>query len=394
MRWKYLVLVSMVRNCKNSLFLFLGFLISSCSANTGTDDIDSRFFAPLRATEEVEDLTPFVSDLEVLQIGADSVGRPGISKILFSDPIVFLSGGVVFSASPDFQVIRKVGDVGRGPGEYLSIKDIAINSDGDELWCMDVLNSVLRYDLKTMAFLGKIDFEKDQREYARAMIPQEGNTIALYTPNPDGFFPQHHETFFCLSFFNASGKDIDRQLPWTQYNVMAGFSNPVSAADQGEYVLAPESSNIAYVFSGNGLDHKLVFDFGPKWIPSDFFNPKHGDPAKKVGDLFDMDCFKLISSVYFPGGNLYFHAYGKESSSWNFLLSKDGSHGIRWKSVGILSPPIYAIASEGEYLFFHYDDYGLVEEEKDPLKKYVIRKNGLPAKTGSSYLIKVKFDVD
>jgi hypothetical protein len=259
---------------------------------------------------------------------------------------------------------------------------------------MDVLNSVFRYELKTLAFLGKIDFKKDKEEYARAMIPLDNNIITLYTPNPVGFFPRKHETFNCLTFFNLSGNVLDRQLPWTQVNVMAGFSNPVSVNATGEYILTPESSNVSYVFDHNGIKHQIEFDFGSKWIPANFFNPKDGDPAPKVGVLFDKDCFKLISSVFYSEQNLYFHVFGKDSSFWNFFLPKDGSCGIRWKSIGSTAAPISAIAADGDYLIFNYEDYGFEEEEHDPLKKCVIQKYGLPQKTGASYLIKVKLHVE
>ena len=374
------------------LFLSLS-LMSSCSPPRG-DKMDSCHYVPLRTTEEVTDLTPFVSNLDLIKVGAGDDGLPGISKILFSEPLVLLSGGVVYSASSDFKDITRVGNVGRGPGEYLSIKDIAINSLGDEIWCMDVLNSVLRYDLMSLGYLGRIDFQKNAREYARAMIPQKNNSVALYTPNPDGNIPQGNKTFYCISIFNSSGREVDQKLSWTQYNVMAGFSNPVSVVGQGKYVLSPESSNVAYVFDDEGVNQLIVFDFGSKWIPSNYLNPRNGDPIKKIGDIFEMDCFKLISSIYFPGDNLYFHAYGKDSSSWNFYLSKDGSHGIRWRSIGSSSPPISAIASEGEYLYFPYEDYGLVEKEEDPLKQYVIQTLGSPENKGSSYLIKIKLNVD
>ena len=375
-----------------SIILFALLLLYSCS-NSADDNMETLHSAPLRATEEVNDLALFVSDLELVRVGDEETAYPAISKVLWGEPVLFLSGGVVYSASSDFQTIQRVGNIGRGPGEYLSVKDIAISSQGDEIWCMDVRNSVLRYSLKTLDYLGRIDFQKDEREYVRAMIPQENNSIALYTPNPDGNIPQGQNTFYCLSYFNETGKEFDRDLPWTQYNVMASISNPVSVAADRQYVLSPESSNIAYVFDEQGINMRIEFDFGSKWIPSGFFNPKNGDPIKKVGDLFEMDCFKLISSIYYPGSNLYFHAYGKDSSSWNFYLSKDGTNGIRWKSLGIASPPIYAVASDGEYLYFPYDDYGLVEDEKDPLKCLVINKFGVPAEVGVSYLIKVKFHV-
>lgn len=58
-----------------------------------------------------------------------------------------------------------------------------------------------------------------------------------------------------------------------------------------------------------------------------------------------------------------------------------------------MSPPISAIAAEGDSLYFLYDDYGYVEDEQDPLKKAVIEKFGFPETKGSTYLIKVKMDV-
>lgn len=379
------------RHSRKTSPLLLCLIALSCSSRPGVEDTVSWQVSPLRATEEVDDLAPYVSELEVFPVGSDGIARPGISKILFSDPIVFLSGGVAFSASPDWKTVKQIGNIGRGPAEYLSVKDIMINAAGDELWCMDVLNSILRYDLSTMSFMGKVECEK--KGYARAMIPLENNGVALYTPNPPGAFPEKHETFYCLSYYTASGKTVDQWLPWTQFNVMAGFSNPVSTAAPNTSILIPESSNIAYVFENNGLDHQIIFDFGNKWIPLNFINPKDGDHARKVGDLFDLDCFKLISSVFFPAGDLYFHAFGKESSSWNFFISKDGTNGIRWRSVGGMAPPISAIASRDEYLYFMYDDYGYAEEEQDPLKRLVIEKYGLPVEIGSTYLIKVRFDV-
>ena len=379
-----------MKHIENLAFLLLGIFVSSCAGRPGAGGADALRLAPLRATQEVEDLSPYISDLEIIPVGVGDNRISNIAKIVYADPVVFLSGGTVYVTGPDFQQVRKVGNVGRGPGEYLSVKDVVVNADGDEIWCMDVSNAILRYDLKTQDYLGKIEFEMDSREYVRAMIPLEQDVVALYTPNPAGDFPQGNETFNCLTCFDLSGNVVDRQLPWTQFNVMAAFSIPVSVNVSGEYILTPESSDVAYVYNRSGLDRQIVFDFGSKWIPRNFFDPKNGDPAPKVGDLFDRDCFKLISSVFYTGQDLYFHAFGKDSSFWNFFLPKDGSQGIRWKSIGTTSMPISAVASDGEYLIFNYEDYGSTEEESDPLKKCVLQKFGMPQEPGTLCLIKVK----
>ena len=381
-----------MKNIKRLTPLLLGIFLISCSSRNGAGDGNALHITPLRATQEVEDLTPYIADLQIVQVGPDSVAIPGISKILFSDPVLFLARGAVYATTPDFRELRQVGRFGRGPGEYLSVKDVAVNADGDEIWCMDVTNAVFRYDLKTLSYLGRIDFKMDQKEYIRAMIPQENSTVTLYTPNPPGGFPQKDETFSCLTLCDLSGEVIDRQLPWTQFNVMAAFSIPVSANATGEYILTPESSSISYVFSPSGLDRQIAFDFGSKWIPRNFFIPNDPDHGQKLGDLFDRDCYKLISSVFYSGQDLYFMAFGKDSSRWNFYIPGDGSRGIRWRSIGGAAPPICAIASDGEYLLFDYEDYAYAEDdERDPLKKCVLQKFGRPQKTAASYLIKVRF---
>ena len=60
-----------------------------------------------------------------------------------------------------------------------------------------------------------------------------------------------------------------------------------------------------------------------------------------------------------------------------------------------MTPPVCAVSSEDGWLYFPYEDYGYIplEEEKDPLKKLVIDKFGMPDDEGEFCLIKVKFHV-
>jgi len=348
---------------------------------------------PLESSDVVSKLGSHIVDVELIRIDSDSLMFSGINKLLLTDCYYILSGGVVFSVSRDGKQLGRVGNVGRGPGEYLSIKDIALSLDNKELWCLDSDNSVLRYSIPELKFIAKIVPSNDTG-YVRALVPMEGNTLGLYIPNPrnrellDGV----KEKFYCLRIYDMNGIEVGKDLLWTGFNINSGFSVPISFSDHGRSVLSPEGSVPSIVYENGKESGRLQFDFGKKNIPDTFFSS--GDPWSKITELFMMDCYKLTSSVYFMDGGMYLRSFGEDSSSWNFYLNEDGSKGFRWRSEPMMTPPIFALASEGGYLYFAYDDYGQIPEgtEKDPLKRVVLSRFGFPAHPVMECLIKVKFE--
>lgn len=345
---------------------------------------------PLEVTNIVEDLSPYIDEICVVPAGNDSVCLSAISKLVFDDDrFLALSAGAVFRMDGRGQVIQ-IGRVGRGPGEYISIRDIAVNINGTELWCLDVSNKVLRFCLKDGSFISEINASKMIGE-ARCIIPTSEDTFLLYIPNPFSHDMASKARFSCIQKFNIVGESLGDDLPWQGFHIDSSFSNPVSCFE-GNYILMPESSEPGIIFSKDRENTRIWFDFGRKNIPNNYFL-KDGKPWDKVGDLFEEDYYKLISSVYFPQGDTYFRAFGQSSSVWNFYIPQNGTSGIRWQSVGVFTPPIGCIGSSGGYLYFPYYDYGQNDNEIDPLKKCVIQKYGLPGKKDMTYLIKVKFNV-
>jgi len=358
-----------------------------CSDRDNPDGLPLIVIQPNRITEEVSNLSSYVSELEVFPLVNDTTAFKGVTKLLISNNYFILSGGVVFAESFAGSELRKIGNIGRGPGEYLSIKDIAISPDGKELWCLELYNSILRYDAEDGHFLGKVDITKEIG-YVKGIIPISPTELALYIPNPT-------TTGYCLSFYNTNGKETGNAMPYSQYNFDMGFSLPVAVSDDDIYAISPESKMPSIIYHNGIPEKQYVFDFGNKTPPDKYYSLNQDDPWGGFGELFEMDYYKHISSLFFPKDDICFRAFGKDSSSWNYYINKEKTRGIRWESVGVMTPPICPIAAEDGYVYFPYDDYGYLslKDEKDILKKLVIEKFGLPERPKATFLIKVKFSV-
>ena len=337
-------------------------------------------------TNEVSNLSSYVSELEVIPLVKDTTAFRGVTKLLISDRYIVLSGGVVFSVSLDGEDLIKIGDVGRGPGEYLSVKDIAISPDGKELWFLELYNSVLRYNAVNGVFIGKVDIPKNVG-YVKGIIPVSATEFALYIPNPT--------SGYCLEFYGIDGRNIGHTMHYTQYNFDMGFSIPTTVSEGTTYVVSPESKMPTVVYHNGKPEKQFVFDFGSKNAPNKYYSLNQDNPWNGLSTLFELDYFKNVSSVFFINDEMYFRAFGKDSASWNYYINKDRTRGIRWQSIGIMAPPICSIASADGYIYFPYEDYGYlsIDEEKDALKKLVIERYGLPNRPGATFIIKVKFDV-
>lgn len=371
-------------------------LVVSCSRSSKPEMPEGDTIYPLEDTRVVDDLSDFVSEISILFIQDDTVGLSGTKKILVGgDRYVFLSGGSVFAVDKQGSILGQYGNVGRGPGEYLNINDICFDQTYRAICCLTNDNAILQYSTINRDFRGRIE-TRLQPLSASAIIPMNTNRYGLYVSNPVGEESGKLNDFNCLKIVDSKGRIRDQILPRLDFNLKAGFISLTSQQADSSYYLAPESSSSPAVLFRNGeVEEEVFFDFGEKTVPFKYaLRGPSQDPWKNVGDIFDADYYKMISSIYTVGSYFYFSAYGKDSEIWNFLLPDSKEKGVRWKSTGLLSPAMVALAVEEDSLIFLYEDYGYTEEidEKDPIKKLVLQKYGLPKQKDNLVLVKVRFN--
>lgn len=368
------------------ILLIIILLVQSCF-RVEQKEGDVLTVKPLAVTQEVKELSPFISEMETIPLVMDQVRFSGMKKMLVSDSCYYvLSNAKVFVVSWDGSEISQLGLIGEGPDEYVHITDICFNHEHSELWCLDAANSILRFDLSSGEILQKLELGAEYIN-AIAIFPSKDNLISLYIPNPVDL--KGASLFFCIRLLDFDGNEKGRSMLWDDLHLSAVFCSPVSCSADDRYVLSPGFSNNCLMFT-DGEESTLEFDFGVKDIPNRYAFESCEDPWTKLGEIFAADYFKAVSSVFFVEGGLYFSAFGKNSSLWNFYVSKDLKTGIRWESKGMTHPPSPAVSCSKDCLYFYIEDPASLSEEEnsDPIERYVQEATG-HLNQGCPLLVKV-----
>ena len=380
------------------ILLLLILLVASCRSDRNKEGPKvGETILPLDSTVEIDNLSQYIDSLEIIPIVNNAgVSLNIISKMLVTENnFIVLASGSVFSLTKDGKTVRQYGESGRGPGEYLSVFDICLDNSEGEVWCLcySFPPKIQKYDLVNQILKEEIEIEPFN---AAGIIPLKNGGFMLYVPNPDyNDLANFEKDFYCLKIFDRNGLYKGEKLKQKDFNIEAAFSKPVTRSSGNRYVLAPGSSSESCIVYENGeLMKRIYFDFVDKTLPAGFAFRGVNNPWEKIEEIFSLDYYKLVSDIYFLDCGMFFTAYGKESSVWHFF--KGGSSGIRWRSIGKLTPPMQAVGADDTYVYFICYDYGEtpLKEGLDPLKRYVIQTNGFPYENEVPVIIKVKFRVE
>ena len=337
--------------------------------------------------------TPYIDTLEIIPV-LNEAGETlyDIRKaILREQMFLILSGGALYSYEWERNAIRPYGSFGRGPGEYTSIVDFCIDKSGNKLLCLVFPPAILRYDLDTHDYEGRIDLSDDIVNPSGIFPSPEGG-VFLYVANPlDVGRESLKQEFYCLKKIDVRGKLQEESLLWTDFH-LTGITCPVFCTDGTTYSLSTGTLHtVNPVFKNGALDKTYLIDFGKKTLPYRYAYKDDADPWASVGDIFQENYYKHLSSLSPLAHGVFFSAFGENSQLWHFYNT--AAYSIRWASVPIATAPMKAVTADSTHIYFMYEDYGLIspEDEKDPLKKYVLDKFGLPENKDASVFLKVKF---
>ena len=133
------------------------------------------------------------------------IGR--INKLIVFDEYLFIldssisKGLFVFNKEGVF--IRKIGNVGGGPGEYINISDFTIDADKKEIYLLDSRTQKINiYDIDFGKFINSVRIKND---YVRSYRVQSVSG-KLYT---DAYFPVESENNFLLRSIDLSTGEQD-----------------------------------------------------------------------------------------------------------------------------------------------------------------------------------------
>lgn len=384
-----------------------GVIFSSCkSANTPPLQNDYPEFNPLETTQIVNEFDDYIEDVEFLPlITPDSIPIYGVKKLLITDndkkEIVALIGDKVVKFDSDGNMLFDIGRKGRGPGEYLYVKDICFNENQTELWILCQSRIVMKYSLDTGRYIASVRDDKAPHTYPFAISPAEDGGFFLFEPNPMNLDITNMEgEYFCLKQYDSRGKLIRDLIPPTDFNLNLAILPSITKSYDNTYLLMPqENENICYEIKDGVISRLCKIHFGRENIKPLYAYSNGNNPSDNLVPIIKSGYYKYPSTLHKTKEHLFFIAIGPDGRQDNFVVGLDDFEGIHWHDRPDYDPsaePFYILGSDDTYLYGVFNYFGEYTEERiakfDPLVSYLMRKHNIRlAESANPAIIKLKF---
>ena len=119
-------------------------------------ETDAKKIDLFNCTKEVDNLSPYIDDVSVIQLEANSVIVPTASKILTLDDKIFLFyGSEIVEFDQKGNYCHTIGKIGNGPEEFIHLGDICLDSKRKEIIGVTSKNEIVRYNAANGSFIKK-----------------------------------------------------------------------------------------------------------------------------------------------------------------------------------------------------------------------------------------------
>ena len=376
------------------IYKFFLFILCTCLIQCEKEGDGITVLYPLTQTTEIENLTPYISLCEFIQLEeTDNSMLASINKIIIDRKGNFIINGAgvkIFNSEGKF--LYSVGRKGRGPGEYSIKKDICLSNDCANILVLD-MNNVLEYSSEDGKFIKNIAIPAKNYE---EICPAKDGGFYLFASNPHDW-SDLDINFNAMDLFNNKGEQISEFLPRKDFVFTYGFFS--QSYDNNYYLRPQEGDNILYKVVDGDIQPVYRIDFGNKSIPPRYM--KFIDGIPDIQDYIRSSYFKLPLYFQDSQNQLYFLSVGPGGHQHNFLYAMPGNRGIHWEDKNPDdSTPLKIRASDNEYLYAVLDSphsyFELSEKQINPLTRYLIMeiKNRNLNINENPIIAKIKFTLD
>lgn len=198
------------------------------------------------------------------------------------DVVVDYEQGLVLSVDRAGNLTGSINKVGKGPGEYVFIKDMALGKDGIILLCDS--GRLLFY-----GFDGSFTGRQFQLEFiSSAFAEASDGSFVFFTPYPHEL---DEDNLNNLIFTDSEGKVTGSSVPFEHF-VPLGYKDDVRkvVGEDAYMVINPFSEKIYKFRLSSGTVESFDADFKDKSVPKELFEA--GGDYEKIGiAMEDMDAF-------------------------------------------------------------------------------------------------------
>ena len=227
-----------------------------------------------------------------------------VNKVLINNDLVYIQNqrDNLYVFSIDGKFIREIGKKGKGPGEFMELRDFDIDNDGN-VYILD-FRKIQKYSSKGR-FLEKYRFEFAPNDMIHCNPLQfalcEKNNFYIWGGS-FGIHENKNKNLFLMYKMNKKGEILERYFP-LKYNVVHNH-NQFSKFMERYDIVPWYGSNIIYSVSNESVRTRYMIDFGDHAFRGDV--PKGFKSLSEFKAEVDQKYANSISNVVETNDWLYF----------------------------------------------------------------------------------------
>lgn len=278
-----------------SFFIFL-----SCNQRPQNDTDVKEYLIPVGENGDIL-LSDIVGDYKIVPLETKENSLLGeIQKVeLYDEKIFILSRNQIFVFEQNGKFIQKTNRTGRGPGEYIEIKDFDIFSE--TLFILDRTGqNVLEYDLK-----GRHINTRHISMWAQKLIVLNENEILIYSGEEDNSYNQCK-----FSVVNNNGEitgliPIDeRKSKFLHVNSTQNFIRHAS-----NIYFHEAFNDVVYAIDNGRIEPIYHFVYDGLNIPDSFYDQSFDNIFSFFQEFNKTNYINGIYDLFWVDNNMFFKAY-------------------------------------------------------------------------------------
>lgn len=296
------------------------------------------------------------SDVSVVELKSSS-GKyiSAISRMYLTQDsnILILNGStVIFDFDRNGNLLKVIGAIGKGPGEYLEAKDFCL-SNNDSFVNVLTRHSIEVFETVSGKFVRRIDITPFRKsDYLPEFITNDGEDgFFIWDSNPSKI-NDYSKDFFCLWHIDKKGKVLSKQLKRTEFNLEL---NRFTKSCDGGFWVRPlgGSSNVFKIHSRN-VNREISIDFEGQFIPEHYFDQFNGEPYAYLDKWVNSNYYKMPFEIYDNSDYIFFLFGGPNGETYNCVYNKKKGKTIA-KKLNINNPTM--CHSDSTYFYAYLDPF-------------------------------------
>jgi len=247
--------------------------------------------------------------------------------------------------------IRKIGQRGKGPNEFLEVRDFCISNNN--LYTLDY-KKILCYNLIDGDVIDSWSFNSEKGFNPENLIVYSNDEYYLWNSNPDVWDRSKGEYFRMRKIRKDK---IDSE--YFKYTYKTSGDPRFYACGNGSYYLKPvDGEYVIHKLTKDSLYTSFEIDFGNRALIPEEINELRNSNIPNA--YLKSNFFKSISNILEVKDYIYFNCIGPGSKKYEGLINKKTAE-IKFGRWDYKRSPRF-FYTDGELLYGYYEPYTLMEE--------------------------------